>query len=88
MAFRKKTKQVKKVNLNFNIDCTQPVEDKVLVITDFAEFLKTKIKVAGSTGNLGENLTVSNTDKKITVGSQIPFSKRYLKYLTKKYLKK
>lgn len=88
MAFRKKVKQVKKVNLNFNIDCSQPVEDKVIILGDFVTFLKTKIKVGGSLGNLGENLLVSNSDKKITVTSHVPFSKRYLKYLTKKYLKK
>jgi len=29
-----------------------------------------------------------NTNNKITVSSNIPFSKRYLKYLTKKFLKK
>ena len=27
-------------------------------------------------------------EQRLTVASQIPFSKRYLKYLTKKYLKK
>ncbi|KAL4512817.1 hypothetical protein ABPG72_017502 [Tetrahymena utriculariae] len=88
MSFRKKTKQVKKVNLGFKIDCSQPVEDKVILISEFAEFLKSKVKVDGKLGNLGENITVSNDEKKITVESKIPFSKRYLKYLTKKYLKK
>ena len=33
-------------------------------------------------------MTVSNTKNKVTVTSEIPFSKRYLKYLTKRYLKK
>ena len=27
-------------------------------------------------------------EQRLTLSSQIPFSKRYLKYLTKKYLKK
>merc|ERR1712004_151700 len=31
---------------------------------------------------------LSNTKNKVTVTSEIPFSKRYLKYLTKRYLKK
>jgi hypothetical protein len=32
--------------------------------------------------------TPSNAAGKITLTSTVPFSKRYLKYLTKKYLKK
>jgi large subunit ribosomal protein L22e len=37
---------------------------------------------------LGENVKVTSDDKKLTVKADISFSKRYLKYLTKKYLKK
>jgi len=44
--------------------------------------------VNGKTQNLGNVVTIERTKSKITVTSDIPFSKRYLKYLTKKYLKK
>jgi hypothetical protein len=37
---------------------------------------------------LGDNVKVGRDKTKITVTSEIPMSKRYLKYLTKKYLKK
>ena len=37
---------------------------------------------------LGESIEVSRDGAKIVVTSKIPFSKRYLKYLAKKYLKK
>jgi len=37
---------------------------------------------------LGDNVKVTRDKTKITVTSEIPMSKRYLKYLTKKYLKK
>ncbi len=37
---------------------------------------------------LGDNVTVTRDKTKITVTSEIQMSKRYLKYLTKKYLKK
>lgn len=37
---------------------------------------------------LGENVKVTRDKTKLTVTSEIPMSKRYLKYLTKKYLKK
>lgn len=50
--------------------------------------MKARIKVDGKVGNLGEHVNVSNDANKITVSANIPFSKRYLKYLTKKYLKK
>ena len=33
-------------------------------------------------------MKVQNDDKKVTVKAEIAFSKRYLKYLTKKYLKR
>ena len=51
-------------------------------------YLKERIKVNGKTGNLGTAVTVERTKAKVQVTSDIPFSKRYLKYLTKKYLKK
>ena len=42
----------------------------------------------GKLGKLGDNIKVSNDDRKVSVDTNVNFSKRYLKYLTKKYLKK
>ena len=78
----------KKVNLHFGIDCPKPVEDKVFNTANFAEFLRQRIKIDGKLGKLGDRVRVGNDDRKINVDANIPFSKRYLKYLTKKYLKK
>lgn len=48
-----------------------------------------RIKVNGKTGNLGNAVTLGREkNTKLVLNSDIPFSKRYLKYLTKKYLKK
>jgi large subunit ribosomal protein L22e len=58
------------------------------VLKDFESFLTQKIKVDNKTGNLGTAVTVSMDKESIVVESKIPLSKRYLKYLTKKYLKK
>lgn len=77
-----------KVTRSFVIDCSKPVEDKVFNTTNFAEYLRQRIKVNGKTGHLGESVKVNNDDKKVTVRADIAFSKRYLKYLTKKYLKR
>ncbi|XP_017490137.1 PREDICTED: 60S ribosomal protein L22-like [Rhagoletis zephyria] len=57
-------------------------------VTDFETFLKERIKVNGKTNNLGSSVTVERNKSKILINANILFSKRYLKYLTKKYLKK
>lgn len=77
-----------KVSKSFVIDCSKPVEDKVFNTSNFAEFLKQRIKINGKVGKLGDSVRVNNDEKKLTVRADIPFSKRYLKYLTKKYLKR
>jgi len=83
-----KSKKTKKVQKKFVLDCTHPAEDKIMDPAEFATYLNEKIKVAGKTGNLGTNVVVQREGFKVNVLSDIPFSKRYLKYLTKKYLKK
>lgn len=86
---RKKEAKTKKEHLKFKIDCREPADDSVIIMEDFEDFLKKRIKVNGKKGNLSDVVTVSVDDKnKITVTAEPPFSKRYLKYLTKKYLKK
>jgi large subunit ribosomal protein L22e len=47
-----------------------------------------RIKINGKTNQLAGQVSVERTKQKLTVTSEIAFSKRYLKYLTKKYLKK
>jgi large subunit ribosomal protein L22e len=56
--------------------------------SSFEKFLVDKIKVGKKTGNLGDLVTVSREKAKVLVNSDIALSKRYLKYLSKKYLKK
>ncbi|XP_062235102.1 60S ribosomal protein L22-like 1 [Platichthys flesus] len=72
----------------FTLDLTHPVEDGILDSANFETFLKERIKVNGKTGNLGNSVQVGRMKNKINVSSENQFSKRYLKYLTKKYLKK
>ncbi|XP_022902722.1 large ribosomal subunit protein eL22-like [Onthophagus taurus] len=79
----------KKVALKFMVDCTHPVEDNILDVANFEKYLLERIKVSGKTGNLGNAVSLSREKQtKLVLNSEIPFSKRYLKYLTKKYLKK
>merc|ERR1711964_39683 len=77
----------KKSALTFNIDCTHPVEDGIMKVDDLKDFLHRRIKVEGKLNNL-EQVTLEAAKNKVTVISERYFSKRYLKYLTKKYLKK
>lgn len=46
------------------------------------------IKVNGKVNNLGKNVTLERQKTTIVVNSDVHFSKAYLKYLTKRYLKK
>ena len=70
------------------MDCAQPVDDNIMDPAGLETFFNDRIKVAGKTGNMGEKVKVTREKAKITVQAELPFSKRYLKYLTKKYLKK
>merc|ERR1712166_683108 len=74
----------------FAIDYTVPLQDGLLVNggANFGTFLQERIKVGGKTGNLGDKVTITREKSKIFVTAELPFSKRYLKYLTKKFLKK
>lgn len=42
----------------------------------------------GKTGQLGQAVSIARDGAHITITSTVHFSKRYLKYLTKKFLKK
>ncbi|RMY94807.1 hypothetical protein D0864_05443 [Hortaea werneckii] len=73
----------------FVINATQPTQDRIFDPSAFATFLQQRIKVDGLTGNLGDTINVSNLgDGRIEVVAHKEFSGRYLKYLTKKFLKK
>ena len=80
--------KAKKPSHKFTIHCKDPIEDNVLVLNDFESYLTQHIKVDGKAGNLGQNVTVTKDRDSLVVETKITFSKRYLKYLTKKYLKK
>ncbi|KAH0511112.1 60S ribosomal protein L22-like 1 [Microtus ochrogaster] len=86
--YQQKDKKPKKSTWRFHLDLTHPVEDGIFDSGNFEQFLREKVKVNGKTGNLGNVVHIERLKNKITVVSEKQFSKRYLKYLTKKYLKK
>ncbi|OVA08450.1 Ribosomal protein L22e [Macleaya cordata] len=73
----------KKKGASFVIDCAKPVEDKIMDIASLEKFLQERIKVGGKAGALGDSISISRDKNKI----YLCFG-WYLKYLTKKYLKK
>jgi len=89
LILQKVAKKVSKKNLvKFTVDATQPTEDHVFEPAAFEKFLHDRIKVNGKAGKLGSKVVISREKSKVTVTAELPFSKRYLKYLAKKYLKK
>ncbi|KAK3988319.1 ribosomal protein L22e [Cladorrhinum sp. PSN332] len=78
-----------KVTKKFVINASQPASDKIFDVSAFEKFLNEKIKVEGRVGNLGETIKISQSgDGKIEIIAHNELSGRYLKYLTKKFLKK
>ena len=82
------SQKAKKKTRTFVIDCARPVDDKIMEIGSFEKFLKDRLKVQGKAGVLGDAVSIAREKSRIVVTSEIEMSKRYLKYLTKKYLKK
>uniref|UniRef100_A0A2I3HGR8 60S ribosomal protein L22-like 1 n=1 Tax=Nomascus leucogenys TaxID=61853 RepID=A0A2I3HGR8_NOMLE len=76
-----KNKKPKRSTWKFNLDLTHPAEDGIFDSGNFEQFLQEKVKVNGKTGYVGNVVHIEFLSEK-------QFSKRYLKYLTKKYLKK
>jgi len=93
MAPAPKTKSgksaTKKQSQKYVLDASAPTNDKIFDPSAFEKFLHDRIKVDNRTGNLGDDITISRDEGKIVVvASGAKFSGRYLKYLTKKFLKK
>ena len=55
---------------------------------NFANYLRENIKNEGKKNNLGEKISVTTEGYLVVITCKGKFSKRYLKYLSKKYLKK
>ncbi|KAF8418976.1 putative 60S ribosomal protein L22 [Tirmania nivea] len=82
-------KKQAKTTQKFVINASQPAADKIFDVAAFEKFLHDRIKVDNRVGNLGDSVQISQEGEgKVIVVAHIPFSGRYLKYLTKKFLKK
>ncbi|AHY78465.1 AQG_2a_G0036090.mRNA.1.CDS.1 [Saccharomyces cerevisiae] len=82
------TSRKQKIAKTFTVDVSSPTENGVFDPASYAKYLIDHIKVEGAVGNLGNAVTVTEDGTVVTVVSTAKFSGKYLKYLTKKYLKK
>jgi large subunit ribosomal protein L22e len=74
--------------IRYTIDVSKPVEDGIMDAAAFEKFLHDRFKVNGKAGVLGDVVKITREKSLIVVVTTIVFSKRYLKYLSKKFLKK
>jgi large subunit ribosomal protein L22e len=89
---KKKDKHYKKFTVDFN----QAVNNNLLSVEAAVKYLNQNIKVNGLKGKLGDSVLVATTDKKekqkncliVQADNTMKFSKRYVKYLIKKFLKR
>lgn len=84
-AKRSKAK-TKRETKTFTLDLSVVRKDLILDPSKVETFLQQRIKVDGRVGQLGDRVNVSRSNDKVTIVAETPFSKRYLKYLLKKYL--
>ena len=71
----------RKGGVAFTIDCSKPVDDKIMEIASLQKFLQERIKVGGKAGALGDSVSITRDKSKITVTSDGQFSKSYDYYL-------
>jgi len=73
-------------NQTYVVDCTDALELK-LDMQAFCDFVKQKFKVNHRVGQMGDKVTVTlDGNKLVFTTKDYSFSKKYVKYLTKKFL--
>ena len=86
--------QKEKVYKKFYVDFSEPLDNKLLSIESAMKYLSSNMKIDGLKGNLKDFVKISVDDKRnkkcllIQVVNQMQFSKKYIKYLVKKFLKR
>ena len=77
-------------SVEYVIKCADVVNAEIFDLPAFEQYLQAHIKAkkGGRAGDLGANVTLASTETDLTLSSKSAMSKRYVKYLTKKFLKK
>lgn len=80
----------------YSVDFTNPIQNKLLTLESVQKYLQANMKINGLKGKLGTSILINTDEKKernkntivISVESNLKFSKRYIRYLVKKFLKR
>ncbi|XP_025206266.1 60S ribosomal protein L22-like [Melanaphis sacchari] len=79
---------LKKKKRKIILDCTEPVNISILNLKHFKTFIGLKMRYNDETENSEDVISVKRTNTKIIIFSDVPFTKRYLRFLMKSYFKK
>jgi len=85
---RKGEKKVAKYIHRYTVDCAIPVKDGIFDLDNFHLFLVDRFKVDGKVKNFGGKVTIFKEHDQVKFVYEVSSKKTYIKYLTKKYLKK
>ena len=94
---KEEEKESKQISFKkYTVDFNSPVDNKLLTLEGALKYLQANMKINGLKGKLGNRIKISMTDKKdknkntlvISVDTTLQFSKRYIRYLVKKFLKR
>ncbi|ELA46863.1 hypothetical protein VCUG_01637 [Vavraia culicis subsp. floridensis] len=69
------------------LDCSLCTAESLFDTKDLTNYLQSNIKVKGKKGQLGKNIKVDCTADNVTVEYKRFMTKRYVKYLGKKFLR-
>ena len=80
----------------YTVDFNNPIENKLLTLESVQKYLQSNMKINGLKGKLGSSILINMDEKReknkntlvISVESTVKFSKRYIRYLVKKFLKR
>lgn len=74
----------------FTVDCASPVSDKFFELADFVEYLQKHMKVGKLRNNLANKVQIESdaNEKQVKVTASVKYSKRAVRYYTRKFLKK
>ena len=75
----------------FKVDCSTPAQDDIMdadLMNAYQQYLAENIKLHGRKGRLGDKVKITQENNVVTVATTMAYRKRYVKYLTKKFLKK
>lgn len=69
------------------LDCTNCTNESLFEISDLKNFYLERIKVKGCTGQLGKNITIDVSGSTLKITYKKFISKRYMKFLGRKFLR-